>query len=183
MADTSPELETPGTTFRTAEQALLLEERVGVPPGPAHATTTLIARAAAWSIFVALTIGIPTDVIPNPWFSRMTPVRTLDIILLPLTAGLTGLLLATYHRAPGRPSRRPSAGVVTGTLGWLAIGCPLCNKLVVLAIGTSGALSYFAPLQPVLGVPSVVLAMTALALRLRALRFPCPVPQIGDQPA
>ncbi len=33
-----------------------------------------------------------------------------------------------------------------------AIGCPVCNKLVVLALGFSGALAYFEPIQPALAL-------------------------------
>lgn len=42
-----------------------------------------------------------------------------------------------------------------GLLSYFAIGCPVCNKLVVLALGSSGAISWFAPLQPLLAVASV----------------------------
>jgi hypothetical protein len=50
-----------------------------------------------------------------------------------------------------------------------AVGCPICNKLVVAVLGAGGALSYFGPAQPVLGAASIVLLGAALALRLRAL--------------
>jgi hypothetical protein len=49
------------------------------------------------------------------------------------------------------------------------VGCPVCNKLVVLLLGAGGALSYFAPLQPVLGMVSLALLAYALCTRLRAL--------------
>ena len=47
-----------------------------------------------------------------------------------------------------------------------AISCPVCNKLVVLALGTSGALTYFAPIQPLLGFLSVGLLLYALRAQL-----------------
>jgi hypothetical protein len=53
-------------------------------------------------------------------------------------------------------------------LSFMAAGCPVCNKLVVLAVGASGALAYFRPLQPVLGALSLVLLAAALWARLRA---------------
>jgi hypothetical protein len=52
-------------------------------------------------------------------------------------------------------------------LSFLAAGCPACNKLVVLAVGTTGALDYFRPLQPLLGLASLVLLGVALGARLR----------------
>jgi hypothetical protein len=47
-----------------------------------------------------------------------------------------------------------------------AVGCPICNKLVVALIGVSGALNYWAPIQPALGALSVVLLSAGLAIRL-----------------
>ncbi|MYS66003.1 hypothetical protein GTW66_18745 [Streptomyces sp. SID5473] len=60
-------------------------------------------------------------------------------------------------------------------LSVLAVGCPVCNKLVVLALGMSGAMSYWAPAQPVLAIASVALLAHALAGRLRTADA-CPVP-------
>jgi len=143
---------------------------------PARALRALGARylltAAASSVVIAVVIGIPTDVLPNPWFTRMTPVRTLDLVLWPVTSVLTGALLATYVLPATCVRRTPgSAGIASGTLGWLAIGCPICNKLVVGAIGITGALNVFAPLQPLLGLLGVLIAATGLALRMRLVRL------------
>ena len=134
--------------------------------------------AAICSALVALAIGVPTDVIPNPWFTRMTPVRVSDVILLPLTSLISGALLATYFGA-GRTSNLPKAGLGAGGLGYLAIGCPICNKAVVALFGLSGALNTFGPLQPFIGGLAVLLAMIGLRLRLRALVRGCPVPASG----
>lgn len=51
-----------------------------------------------------------------------------------------------------------------------AIWCPVCNKLVVLALGTGGAMTYFAPVHPVLGFLSVGLQIYALRVRLAGER-------------
>lgn len=133
--------------------------------------------ALAGTLFTAVAIGVPTDVLPNPWFIRMTPVRPLDEVLWPVTSILVGLLLATYA-SPIFASHRPAktgVGLASGTLGWLAIGCPVCNKIVVALIGVSGALTWFAPLQPILGVLGVALAATGLAIRARVLLRGCPI--------
>lgn len=117
----------------------------------------------------ALLIGLPTDVIPNPVFGRQgTPVEPWAVPVLAVTAVLSGLLFATYFRPEtsveelDRPGRFGSAG---GLLSFFAVGCPICNKLVVIALGTSGALSWFAPIQPYLGV--LALGLLAWALRVR----------------
>jgi hypothetical protein len=108
--------------------------------------------------------------LPNPWFTRMTPVRAFDIVLWPLTSLGAGALLATVALPGARGGgREVSAGAGGGLLSALAIGCPVCNKLVVFALGFSGALTYFAPLQPVLGVAVLLVIAVALRRRLRAV--------------
>jgi hypothetical protein len=51
----------------------------------------------------------------------------------------------------------------------LAVGCPTCNKFVVLLLDTTGALTFFAPLQLYIGIASVLLLGWTLLLRARAL--------------
>lgn len=131
----------------------------------------LVATGAA--AVSALLMGIPTDVVPNPWFTRMTPVRPQDFVLLVLTSVTLGLLAATYvrHNNPGGATR----GAVGGGLTGFAIGCPICNKAVVALIGTSGALNWFGPIQPFIGATGLGLAIWALVLRLRPQRE-CAIP-------
>lgn len=126
-------------------------------------------------------MGIPTDVIPNPWYQRMTPVRPLDIAMLPALSIVVGALIATYALPGARTFSSLSAGSGSGLLGVFAIGCPVCNKLVILALGFSGALTYFAPLQPVLAAAGLVLASITLRGRLRALTHGCPI-ESGPDP-
>jgi hypothetical protein len=99
--------------------------------------------------------------------------------VLVITSVLAGLLLATYVREPDvdavemdRPAR---AGGIGGLLAFFAVGCPVCNKLVLVALGTTGAMELFAPLQPILAVASTVLLAVALRMRLRNERS-CPLP-------
>ena len=127
---------------------------------------------AAGAIVTALLLGLPTDVIANPWFGRMTPVEAYAVPVLAASAVLGGLLVATWlgvnaASCPVRTGR--TAGTAGGVLAWLAIGCPVCNKLVLLVLGTSGALTWFAPLQPWLAALSVLLLAGTLAWRVRVL--------------
>lgn len=57
--------------------------------------------------------------------------------------------------------------MVGAVLAWFAVGCPVCNKLALVALGYSGALTWFAPLQPLLAVTAVVLTGLALVWRLK----------------
>jgi hypothetical protein len=136
----------------------------------------LVAEAAA--VAFALVVGMPTDVIPNPLANRVEPVTWWSYPTLAVTAVLGGLVFATYVRSAAQPV---ATGKTTGggLLSALAIGCPVCTKLVVLALGTTGAMSLWAPLQPVLAVASLILLGWALRIRLAAERA-CPMPSAGS---
>ena len=119
---------------------------------------------------VALILGIPSDVIPNPWFDRQVPVDAFDVVTLVLLCLLTGALAATYAFAGGRTAVAERAGLGSGIVGLFAISCPVCNKLVLALVGASGASGWFASVQPLLGALAVILAATALYVRVRAIR-------------
>ncbi|MGW4102239.1 hypothetical protein [Streptomyces sp. NPDC004976] len=139
--------------------------------------------AAAVTVIAALVIGVPTGVVPTPFYTRMTPVLWWNYPVWLVSSVLEGLLVATYVRigpadvpAAGPPERpRTVRALGAGLLSAFAVGCPICNKLVVLAIGVSGALTFFAPVQPVLAVASVALLVHALVRRLRTANA-CAVP-------
>jgi protein-disulfide isomerase len=95
---------------------------------------------------------------------------------------LAGLLTATYVATPAptgtgmeAPTRR---GLVGGIFTFFAVGCPVCNKLVLLALGTSGAMTWFEPVQPVLQLLAMALLVWALRARLRGENS-CAVPSAG----
>ena len=148
-----------------------MESLRGVGSACAFAFRSIVQdrKLLAWSIvlaaFVAVALGIPTDIVPNPWFTRMTPIYTDQYVWWITTSLLGGALLATYV-VPRESSTSPAGSISGGILGYLAIGCPVCNKIVVGLIGFSGALNYFAPIQPILGALSVLLAGIALTVRL-----------------
>lgn len=132
-------------------------------------------------LLVSLLIGLPTDVIPNPVFGRPVAVTWWSYPTLVITAVLGGLLAATYVGARSgasasldgvdAPTRR---GGIAGLLSFFAVGCPVCNKLVIVALGTTGARQWFEPVQPVLAVASIVLLGWALRSRLRSASA-CPI--------
>ncbi|HSP28202.1 MAG TPA: hypothetical protein VLN74_06600 [Ilumatobacteraceae bacterium] len=132
----------------------------------------VVAAVAAGAI--ALVIGLPTDVIPNPVFGRPVPVTWWSYPTLIVTAVLGGLLAGTYVRRDAAPATvdeidTPTRnGGVAGLLSFFAVGCPVCNKLVIVALGTTGARQWFEPIQPLLAVASIVLITWALRSRLRS---------------
>lgn len=118
-------------------------------------------------VVTGLIIGVPTGIIETPFYQRMTPVEWWNYPVWVLSSGLTGLLFATYVRSPIAKDSTSSFGIGGGALSLLAVGCPVCNKIVVAAIGISGAMNLWAPVQPVLGVLSLGLLGWALSMRLR----------------
>lgn len=107
---------------------------------------------------------MPTDIIPNPIFSREVPVRPWEYPVLAATVALTFAWFAV--QAPRRPKDdgRLAGGL---TLALFAVACPVCNKIVLLLIGASGAMGFWAPIQPYLAVVSLAALAFALYLRVR----------------
>ncbi len=122
-------------------------------------------RAATVALVTALAIGIPTVIIPNPVFGREIPVRWWEYPVFALTV----LLTAAWFGIQTKPTDKSSGALPTtgAVMAFLAVGCPVCNKLVIAAIGVSGALGFWAPLQPLIAVASLVLMAAAVAYRWR----------------
>lgn len=131
------------------------------------------AISAIGAVATLVLIAIPTSIIDNPFFTRMTPVRPQDYIIWITTGLLAGLIIGTYTL--GADGRSGGKAVSGGFLSFLAVGCPICNKLVLLLLGTSGALTYFAPFQIYLGIASLALMGWALHLRVQAISRGCAV--------
>ena len=130
--------------------------------------------ALAGAVAVGLAVAVPTAVIPTPVFGRAVAVTWWSYPTVTLSAVLGGLLVATYVSATSGSGQAPDAqdtssrlGLIGGLVTFFAVGCPVCNKLVLIALGASGAMSWFAPIQPVLAAGSVVLMAVAVHTRLR----------------
>ena len=126
-----------------------------------------------------LVVAVPTDLIDTPVFGREVPPTWWAWPSLLVSSLLAGMLVATYVRAPAQPDRASSrrGGWVGAFLTYFAVGCPVCNKLVLLALGSAGAMTWFEPFQPVLQVLAVLLLLWALRSRLLGeLSCAAPVP-------
>lgn len=147
-----------------------------------------VAWSAAWSVISLLAFGLATAIIPNPIFGREIPPEPFAIVTWIASAPLMGLVMATYTAAPPavpvqtleEPGSAPRDGTFFGGLAgfgaFLAIGCPVCNKVALLLLGTGGAMTVWAPIQPIVGGVSLALLAGTLAwrLRLRARGNACP---------
>lgn len=105
----------------------------------------LLLAALLGTISVAVLIGVPTAVIPNPCFVRMTPAATSNYFFWVASSVLTGALLATYALPRSARDRIAATSAGSGYLGLLAVGCPVCNKLVVALLAVSGGCSPTSP--------------------------------------
>lgn len=128
--------------------------------------------AVVGGIAIAVLGAIPTDIIPNPYFTRSMAVTWWSYPVLVMTGFLGVLLVGTYVRdgeAPldGTGERASRLGLAGAFLTFFAVGCPVCNKLVLIALGASGAMTWFAPFQPVLALASLILMAVAVRVRLR----------------
>jgi len=166
---------------------------------PGALLTTVDGRflgwALAWSAASLIGLGLVSTIIPNPVFGRQIPPEPFAIWLWLASAPLMGLVLASYT-SPAAPSGAPATplegvsgrtrsaedprGSTLGTLAgigvFFAIGCPICNKIVLVLLGTSGALAVFGPIQPVLGLISLALLAATLLWRLRLRAHPAACP-------
>lgn len=144
-----------------------LVRRVSVSPGtmPQRQPRLGLVAALAAAFGVAVVTGVPTDLIDTPLFGRAIAPAGWAYPVWIASSVLVGLLVAR----DGRVSRAAAGG---GLLALLAVGCPVCNKAVVLALGSAGAVEWFSPAQPVLAVLSVAGLLAALALGAGRRAFP-----------
>lgn len=120
--------------------------------------------AAAAAMFVVL--GTVAALWTNPLFTRMTPAGGFEIALLLLQSVLAG----AYVGLPQSPCGKRTAGA-GAIIGFLGIACPVCNKVLVLLIGSALLLEYFEPVR--LYVALAGAALLALAVWLKLARPEC----------
>ena len=140
-------------------------------------------RAVLFAAAAAVVVAVPSDIIDTPIFGRPVAVRWIDYVILAVTSALIGLIFA-IRPEPGDSAELVAATERQGTrtiwggfVSFLAVGCPVCNQAVVALVGVSGALSWWAPVQPFVGLLAVSLLVYTLRKRLNTYRLAaCPVP-------
>lgn len=124
--------------------------------------------ATVSAIVTGLVISIPTAVLENSVFGREIAVTSWSVPVIVITSILSGLLFTTYIKNDSANTEDTSLKI--GTAGaffsFLAVGCPVCNKIALVALGYSGAMNYFAPVQPFLAFAGVAILTYALIMRL-----------------
>lgn len=139
-----------------------------LPPGT---WLRLVPYAAVAAVF----IGVPSDLIDTPIFGRPVETRPIDYVIWAITSLLIGLIFAI--RVESTTQNEDTKPIWGGFVSFLAVGCPVCNQAVVALIGTSGALSWWAPVQPLVGLAAIGLLIYALKRRLQTYELEaCPLP-------
>lgn len=114
------------------------------------------------AVLVFASMGTVSAVWANPLFVRMTPVGAWEFPSLVLLAALTGTFVA-LPSACGL--RRAAAG---GTVGFVGIACPTCNKILMLIFGGEALMIWFAPMRPYLTAGGIVVLSIAVWRRWRS---------------
>ncbi|MEO8625191.1 MAG: hypothetical protein ABI452_00680 [Candidatus Limnocylindrales bacterium] len=164
-----------------------------------QAVDTVDGRFLLWTFMATVAslvvFGVLNAIIPTPFFERPIAPEPFAIAVWLLSAPLMGAIAATYLSPAATEARalplmtgaQPDRTGWTASLGgfaaFLAIGCPVCNKVAIVLLGTSGALSVFAPVQPLIGALSLALLVATLVWRMRRRAFPtaCAVPASRDR--
>lgn len=120
-----------------------------------------------------LLFGIPTALIPTPLFSRMTPSRSLDYLFLLLNSGLLGAYVGLSVYEKHAKSKEGTLAASGSIFNILAVGCPVCNTLLVALLGVSAVMTYIEPARVWLGLASTALVGAALAFKVKKVCTIC----------
>lgn len=122
-------------------------------------TKPLLIAALTW-IVSTLILGVPTDVIPNDYFMRISKITFLDkafVVIIPLLIAYYAYLIFSRNKTVGYKSS--SVAVIAGYFG---VACPMCIHTLVIIFGSSLLMTYFDPVRPILGLFSVGLLLFAI---------------------
>ncbi len=152
-----------------------------IPPEPFAVAVWLISAplmGLLGATYSASATRAATATLPVP---SMQPGRALPLSMQSdATRAATATLsmpLAIDPAAAANRRRGTTLGTAASVGAFLAIGCPVCNKIALVLLGAGGAMTVFAPLQPLIGAASLMVLAGTLAwrFRLRVRGGACPV--------
>lgn len=120
-----------------------------------------LARGSAAAAAMFVVLGTLAALWPNPLFMRMTPTGGFELALLLLQSVLAGV----YGGLPQSPCGKRTAGA-GAIIGFLGIACPVCNKVLVLLIGSALLLEYFEPVRLYVALAGAALLAAAVWVKL-----------------
>lgn len=112
----------------------------------------LIGLAAGLIFFVAS--GMVTLLLPNQFFTRMTPITSLDYVFLVSSSTLLGAYAGVHYYKKNTIKECDAVATAGGIGSFFAFACPICNKLLVFLFGATALMGYFEPYKPLLGFVS-----------------------------
>jgi hypothetical protein len=131
-------------------------------------------KVAGWTYLVSLLLmGVVGETLPGASYGRIVPVAWWNWLTLLLSPILIALIAGTFVTSGDRRRARfaGKAGAGTGaTVGTIAMACPACSPLAIPLFGTSGLLSFLAPLRGLVAVASIGLLLVTLVVRLRTVQ-------------
>ena len=111
--------------------------------------------------------GIVTVLLPNSFFTRMTPISTLDYVFLTSSYVLLGTYVGVHYYKKNTTKKCDTVATTGGIGSFFAFACPVCNKLLVFLFGATALMTYFEPYRPVLGIVSSGLLGAAVYWRIK----------------
>lgn len=124
-------------------------------------------RGTAVGAGVFVLFGIVTGLVPNPLYVRMVPRTPTDYAFLTLTSVLAAAYVIQRSTLPECDGDACAYAGAVG--GFLAVGCPTCNALLLALFSSSALMTYFDPLRPLFGVLAVALLGGVIVQRHRRL--------------
>lgn len=117
------------------------------------------------SVLMFLALGTVAALWQNPMFVRMTPVQGPEIALLGILSVLFGVYVGI--RRASCSWKKPGIG---GTLGFLGVACPVCNKILLLVFGGELLMSYYEPVRLYVSVAGILLMLWLVWRELKIAR-------------
>jgi len=119
------------------------------------------------SVVLFFVLGSVSALIPNPFFVRMVESTSLDWIFLISSSVLLGIYTGIHYYKKTVVNACTTTSYAGGIGSFLAFGCPICNKLLIILFGTTALMTYFDPYRSILGFGSIVILLVAIFWRIR----------------
>jgi len=107
-----------------------------------------ILKSLWFAIITFIVLWTLTAIWGNPFFSRMTPITNLDIIILALESVIIWFYMWTKANFKCDYSKKAT---VWWIFGFLWFWCLVCNKILLLVFGATFLLSYIEPVRYYIG--------------------------------
>ena len=130
-----------------------------------------IVYLSAFSLLAILILGIPTAVIRNHFYFRMTPAFWFDYLFLVVNGTLIGLYFAiTYTSTQPEACKIEKKSLFASVLALFGIACPICNQILLLIFSTSFLLSFLGPIRPFISLTSALSLIWLVYKKLKIIR-------------